>query len=262
MVNCVVPRARVSGNAVGLLFFALIAVSAVRGANPLVTDDADTVEAGHFQLNSGVQFARKGSELLISCPLNLVGGLNSRAELGATFGYVSRLGDGAAPDEQSADGVMDLLLASKWRLWQTAGNAFKLTARMDLKVPTASSHRGFGTGQVDVAAVLIGTRRFGHTSLDWNIGHSAINAAEGIFHDDHVFFGQAVRHELNEHWTLIGEAFAELPLGDEAAPAEIHFRGGAQWVVREEFLISALIGTAAGSQSPDVTGLIGFTFAF
>jgi len=61
--------------------------SAIFAVSPLVVDDADTVERGRLQLNAGWQVSRTGSESLFSLPINPVLGLNSRGELGATFGY-------------------------------------------------------------------------------------------------------------------------------------------------------------------------------
>jgi len=227
--------------------------------SPLTTDDADTVEAGRLQLNTGWQFSRTASVRLHALPINPVLGLSSRGELGATFGYQWRDGFGAAPATADADGVTDLTLATKWRLWQTKDESFKLAARLDLKVPTASEQRGLGTGNVDVGGVLVATRCWGRTCLDWNIGYTATDASRSVFGDDHWFFAQAIRYELDERWTLIGEAYALVP---HHGTVNVHFNGGAQFNVRENLLLSALIGSAVGRNSPDVTGYLGFTWVF
>lgn len=119
----------------------LLSQSMVFAVNPLVTDDADTVEPGHLQLSASWQLTRTGSASLYSPPLNPVLGRNSRGELGATFGYQWRTGPA------QADGVTDLAIATKWRLWHTEDNNFKVSARFDLKVPTASADRGLGHRQ-------------------------------------------------------------------------------------------------------------------
>ena len=247
-----------------LLLAACVLASApqTHAVSPLTTDDADTVEPGRLQLNAGWQFSRTASVRLHSIPINPVLGLSARAELGATFGYQWRDGFGSAPGQADPDGITDLTLAPKWRLWQTADDGFKLSVRLDLKLPTASEPRGFGTGHADVGAVLIATRCWGRTCLDWNIGYIAVNAWRGVFGDDQWFLGQAVRQQLTERWTLIGETNALLPQGNEGASANVHFNGGAQLTVRENFLVSALIGSAAGRNSADLTGYLGFTFVY
>ena len=234
----------------------LASAPAMNAVSPLVIDDADTVDPGHLQLNAGWLLARTGPVSLYSIPLNPVLGLNSRGELGAIFGYQWR--DGRI----EADGITDLAITTKWRLWQTEDNNFKVSARFDLKVPTASEHNGFGTGKTDTGVVLIATGCWGPTCLDWNIGYLANDLSDTVFSDDHWFLGQAVRHELNKRWTIIGEAFALLPQGDEGGSANFHLSVGAQLTVRENFLVSALIGSAAGSNSPDLTRYLGFTLVY
>jgi hypothetical protein len=67
------PRLVITFTVMLLLQNMLLAVS------PLVTDDADTVEAGKLQLNCDFQFVR----------------LTPRLELGAIFGYQRRDGSGS-----------------------------------------------------------------------------------------------------------------------------------------------------------------------
>jgi hypothetical protein len=69
-----------------LLFMRLLE-SVVFAVSPLVTDDADTVEAGKLQLNCDFQFVRTSSTSLYLLPINPVLGLTPRLELGAIFGY-------------------------------------------------------------------------------------------------------------------------------------------------------------------------------
>jgi hypothetical protein len=68
--------------------------AAVYAVSPLVVDDADTTEPGHFQLNPDFAFVHQGSVWLYSTPINPVVGLNSRTELGVIFGYQWRDGVG------------------------------------------------------------------------------------------------------------------------------------------------------------------------
>jgi hypothetical protein len=230
--------------------------SAIFAVSPLVVDDADTVERGRLQLNAGWQVSRTGSESLFSLPINPVLGLNSRGELGATFGYLWRSGS------SDADGVADLFIATKWHLWQTPDEKFKISARFDLKVPTASEHNDLGTGNWDTGIVFIATREWGRTSFDWNIGYSANDLSNGVFGDDHWLLGQAVRQQLSDRWTAIAEIFAILPHSNAGGSANIHFNGGAQLSVRDNLLVSALIGSAAGHNSPDLTSYLGFSFVY
>jgi hypothetical protein len=54
---------------------------------PLVTDDADPVDCGRLQFNSGLQFSRTASEKSYNYSVNPVWGITSRGEFGVAFGY-------------------------------------------------------------------------------------------------------------------------------------------------------------------------------
>jgi hypothetical protein len=242
--------------------FALIFVPSALAVSPLVTDDADTVEPQKLQVNAGGLFTKTAGEQLVAFPVNLITGVSSHGEIGATFGYQWRDGNGSAPDKSGASGSTDLFLGTKWQLWRTSDDAFKLSARLDLKLPVASRTRGFGSGDVDSGVVLIGTRSWGPTALDWNLGYVAVDLSHGVTADDHWFVGQAVRHELNEHWTIIGEVLGVFPQSGRGGSANFFFNAGAQYNVRKNFLISALLGSAAGHHSPDLTGYLGCTLVY
>jgi hypothetical protein len=244
------------------VFLIVAAAARTCAVVPLVTDDADTVEAGKWQLNAGWLFTQSASEKLLASPVNLVTGLNSHAELGITFGYQRRDGAGAGPDKNDASGVTDILVGNKWRLWQAADEKLKIGARFDLKLPTAPGSRGLGTGDFDTAVTMIATRSVGNTDIDWNVGYVALDLAHRHARDDHWFFGQAIRRKINDRWTLIGEIFATVPNTGSGGSSNFHFSAGPQFTARENLVISALLGSEAGHHSPDLTGYLGVTVVY
>ena len=224
---------------------------------PLATDDADPVDSGHLQFNSGLQFGRTASAKSYYYSVNPVWGITPRGEFGAAIGYQWQKRDGG-----SADGISDLILETKWRLLGRKTNPFKLTARFDLKLPTASELHGLGTGKPDADVILIATRNWGDTYLDWNLGYAAVDTTHANFNNDRWFLGQAARRQLNSRWTLIGDAYATFSQGGAGAPANLNFEGGVQFSCRENVLVSVLAGSAIGRDSPDLTGYLGFSWTF
>jgi hypothetical protein len=239
-----------------VLMSLLLSPLAAMAVAPLVTDDADTVDFGHLQFNSGFQLSRMASMKSYDGYVNPVFGIAPCGEFGATFGRQWQSGDG-----KDTAGISDLILETKWRLIGTATNLFKLSTRLDLKLPTASERLGLGTGKPDADIFLIATRNWGNTYLDWNIGHIVVDITHNNFHDNRWFLGQAMRRQLNDQWTLVGDAYATFSQGS-GAPANLNFEGGTQFNLRENFLFSALLGSAIGSHSPDLTGNVGFTWTF
>jgi Putative MetA-pathway of phenol degradation len=234
---------------------AVLASTAALAVAPLVVDDADPVDFKHLQLNSGLQFSRTASANVYDYLVNPVYGITSRSEFGVTFGYESQNGNG-----NDADGISDLILETKWRLIGTATNLFKLSVRFDLKLPTASER--LGTGETDGDVILIATRNWRNTYLDWNIGYTAVDASHTNFGDDGWFLGQALRQQLNNRWNLISDAYAMIPQGKSGGSANFNFEGGVQFNLRQNFLLSVLVGSAVGSNSPDLTGYCGFSWTF
>ena len=148
-----------------------------RAVSPLVVDDADTREAHHLQLNPDFAFVRQGSAWVYSIPINPVVGLNARTELGVIFGYQWRDGSGSTQRTGDANGISDLRIQSKICLWQCLDDKLKITTRLDIKLPTASEHRGLGTGNPDIGLVAIATHKNGKTNIDWNLGYHAIDVS-------------------------------------------------------------------------------------
>ena len=162
----------------------LLSHSMLLAVSPLVTDDADTVEAGKLQLNCDFQFVRTSSTSLYLVPINPALGLIPRLELGAIFGYQWRDGSGSFPTSIDADDLTDLTIAPKLRFWQGLEDKLKFGARMDLKLPIASDRHGLGTGNSDIGVVGIATYTIGKTRLDFNAGYYAINISRADFEDD------------------------------------------------------------------------------
>jgi Putative MetA-pathway of phenol degradation len=240
----------------------LLSQNMLLAVSPLVTDDADTVEAGKLQLNCDFQFVRTSSTSLYLVPFNPVLGLTPRLELGAIFGYLWRDGSGSIPTTNDADDLTDLTIGPKLRLWQGLEDKLKFGTRMDLKLPIASDRHGLGTGNSDIGGVGIAAYTIGKTSLDFNAGYYAIDISRADFDDDRWFVGQTIRQMLNEKWTLFAEVFAFLPNTRAGGDATWYFSGGPQWSVRKNVSFCPLAGSAAGHKSPDLTGTLEVTLTF
>lgn len=236
--------------------------NALFAVSPLVTDDADTVEPGKLQLNCDFFVVRTSSTSLYSVQTNPILGLNPRLELGAIFGYQWRVGSGSTPAARDADDLTDLTIAPKLRLWQGFEDKLKFAARLDVKLPLASQRRALGTGDPDAGLVGIATYKVGKISFDSNVGYYLIDVARADFENDRWFIGEAVRHELNKEWTVVAEAYGLLPNTRSGGYATWYFSGGPQWSIHENMVITALLGSAAGHKSPDLTGTFEITFGF
>ena len=249
---------RVRGTIGAVVVVALVLARSAGAVVPLTIDDADAVDWGHYQLNAGWQLQHLPSADLHVLPVNPVVGIASHGELGVTLGYAWRDGRGARRSGDDVDGITDLAIRTKWELGTHADDRLNLSVAIELDVPTGSAHRGLGTGHVDVGAVMIGTRTWGSTSCDWNVGYLVVDAGGTSISDDAWLVGQAVRHSLNDRWTAIGEAYGVLPHTDGGDHTGF-FDAGLQFQVTEHVLLSVLVGTAAGRGSPEFTSSFAVT---
>jgi outer membrane putative beta-barrel porin/alpha-amylase len=243
-----------------LLSVCLLVPVAAHAVSPLFTDDADTVPKGKFQLGSGVEYYKAGSLRRWSGLVNPVVGLNDRWEAGLNFGYQwqeHRDSSGTA----RADGVLDTMLATKWKWFDQTNHWFSLSTRLDFKIPTASDRRGLGTGNSDLGGVLIATKTVGATSFDFNVGYTLLVVGGSGLGDDEIFIGQTVRHALSERWTLVGEVFGRIPCSGER-DATANFNGGVQYFLKPNLVLEAAALTSVGRNSPDLTAYLGFTWVF
>jgi hypothetical protein len=234
----------------------LLSAGIARAVNPLVTDDATPVDFRQLQICTGWQFSRADAVDLDGYYLNPTIGITPRSELGLSFGYQWRDGP------ESANGITDLSAETKWLVWKTQNDPFRVSMRFDLKLPTASPALGLGTGTPDADVLLIATCSHTNTSLDWDIGYTKIDATHAVFSADRWFLGQTIRQQLNDTWTLMGEAYATIPNSSAGAPMNLNFDGGVQYSVKQNILLSLLVGSAAGRDSPELTANFCLTWYF
>ena len=76
------------------------------------------------------------------------------------------------PPQGSATGIGDLALALKWHLLEGAPVLGDFSVQPSVKLPTAPSASGLGTGTTDVAILLISSHAWGPVSADFNVGYT------------------------------------------------------------------------------------------
>jgi hypothetical protein len=106
------------------------------------------------------------------------------------------------------------------------------------------------------------TYQLGGRNFDWNVGYYAIDVSRARSRDDLWFVGHAVRQQVNKSWTILAETYVLLAHTGTGGHANFYFDGGAQWNISKNMIFSALIGSAAGHKSPDLTGTLELAFAY
>jgi len=139
---------------------------AVQPERPTVATHAYTVAPGWLEIEAGIEldrFAARSSGG--SGPVVVKVGLAPRLQFDLV-GAIQR------PAGAQTLGVGDLALALKWRLADRAPVVADFAVIPSLKLPTAPTASGLGTGTTDVGLLLVSSRQLGPVELDVNLGYT------------------------------------------------------------------------------------------
>jgi hypothetical protein len=139
---------------------------AVQPERPTVATHAYTVAPGWLEIEAGVELDRYADRTSGgSAPVVIKVGLSSRVQ----FDVVGAL---VRPPQAHVLGVGDLGVALKWRLTHGAPVVGDFTVIPSLKLPTAPTSSGLGTGTTDLGLVLVSSHQLGPVELDINVGYT------------------------------------------------------------------------------------------
>jgi outer membrane putative beta-barrel porin/alpha-amylase len=142
--------------------------------HPLITEDADTLRAGHVQAELGAERGtdRDGEKRTESTQLGvlLVAGLTGSLDL--VLGYPRlRIATTSGEGRTTAEGGGDLSLDFKWRFHREGATSFAL--KPGFTVPTGDETRGLGTGRSTYGLFLIGSFERAPWTLHTHAGYKA-----------------------------------------------------------------------------------------
>jgi hypothetical protein len=196
-----IPRApRIAAGVVGVVF----GIAAITSGQVLETETARPLAKGTFELggNLEVQTSSEGRELDV--PLVVAYGLTNQLELliepvassliAPTFGA-------------HAHGVGDTEVTTLWRLRPEAGGWPAFTVGGEVKVPTAES-RLIGTGKVDVAGILIASRRLGRVDTHANLTYTFVGQPAGASLTNIIGGAFAVEAAVGRRYRIFSEVLA------------------------------------------------------
>jgi hypothetical protein len=241
----------------GVVLILLLSPCLARAVDPLVVDDADIVDFKQVEFISGWQFSRVDRQDLNTYYVNPNIGIIPDVEFGTQFGYQW------LDSTPGVDGITDVAFDTKIGIWGKEDvTPFRLAVRFDADIPTASPRLGLGSGEPDADLFLIGTYTHKNSTLDWNMGYTKVNASRPVFNDDTWFVGQALTQQINDRWAVQAEAYAILPQGSASAPANLDYDAGPVYAITQNFLLTGVIGSGIGHNSPKLSTNFCFVWVF
>ncbi len=224
---------------------------------PLLTNDAEPVEVGKLQVETGVGYVSEDSTNRFDVPLNFTLGVLPGVEAGVGFG-----GQFQDHDENGEtafeEGLSDLTLGVKWKLLEQKDAFFDQAISGSVKLPTADRDRGLGTGKVDYDLTYILTRQINdEVGALFNLGYTWLGDDED---SDVVHYGPALTYQLTRKLQPVTELILETPVDGSGTSAGIN--GGFRYQLTEPLMLDAALGTHLAGDWPDWTATVGLTWTF
>ncbi|MGA2381945.1 MAG: hypothetical protein ABSG61_00790 [Gemmatimonadales bacterium] len=147
---------------------------AVQPERPTVATHAYTVAPGWLEIEAGVEFDRLANGTRSgSAPVVVKVGLAPRVQ----FDFVGAV---QRPAGGHTLGVGDLAVALKWRLTAQAPVVGDFAVIPSLKLPTAPTSSGLGSGTTDLGLVLVSSHQLGPVGLDVNLGYTRRSGPDSL----------------------------------------------------------------------------------
>ena len=189
------------------LFLCLLPLAAWAGP-PFITDDADPVDYGHYELIPFYSMDRASDGAEIQGPgADFNYGIWPEVHLNLSAVFTHEL----PATGGTAYGLGDLRLGAKWRLVDETSDRPELAVYPAVIFPTGDAHEGLGNGQVSYQFPVWIEKNWG----DWTSyggGGWTLNHAPGA--RDYFFGGWQIQRNLSEGTFVGGEIFAQ---GSDAA---------------------------------------------
>jgi hypothetical protein len=250
---------RMKGTHITALLCAAILVVApgAFAARPLFIEDVETTAEGTIDLEFGLSHANlvKGGRAQILPALSLTYGFPHNLDLGLNIERINSRPKG----ESRTEGFEDLHLAAKYWLPLSTDPPQGVAFSFDLKIPTASRHRGLSSGRTDETFTLIGTKAFNSLFFDLNFGYVLVDSPPKEKLKNRVLGGMAARWEMPyTAWMLVGEISGQSREA-KGEKNQADFKIGAMYEVHECLTLDAALGRGLLTTGASVEATVGLT---
>ncbi len=238
----------------GLVVFCSHCVFAAR---PLSTDDAGTVDKGHFELEAGLEYVNQADkEVVLS--LVLKRGILDNLDLGIELPY--KFIDFAAGTK--TDGFDDLKIITKYNFLEETDALPAMSVSFSLKTDSGNDDKSLGTGEREYAINTILSKSLDKITLHLNLGYVIKDDLPGQNLRDVLTYGLAVEYPLNDKLNLVGEITGENERRGDFDDNQMSGLVGFNYSVSESITYDLGMGFEIAEASPDFKVLSGLTIGF
>jgi hypothetical protein len=228
----------------------------VEAGPPLVVDDPETLDRGHFELFTSFLYTKAGSVRSYDTPTELTIGLAKGWECSINGAYQYRSDASSTPD--TVNGVLSLEVGTKVRLLtESPTMPVSLALSGKLRFPTSSNSKYADQGKPSGAGVLVIAKAFGDFSIGANVGYGVGGAQNRDVVSDAWFFGVVAQRVFAKKYTIFTEVYAMPQVGRFRA-AVINADGGLLWDLSDRYRITLLLGRGFRPGGAEFLANLGF----
>lgn len=236
-----------------LIFFIMTTSSFAYGARPLSTDDAGTVEKGHFEIESGFEYVKQNDEEY-NLSFVLKHGVIEDLDLGIEIPYkFIKFREG-----EDTNGVGDMTVTSKHSFLDESGGLPSLALSFSIKTETGNGEESLGTSEVDYGFNGIMSKEIGRFTAHLNIGYTFV----GEPGKDSFSYGWAMECPINENLNILGEIIGETIFDGDFDDNPCNGLVGLNSSITEMITFDCGMGFEISDASSDYTIVAGLTLGF
>lgn len=240
-----------------LIGFAIILPSVSYAARPISTDDADTVEGKHIEIESGFEYVKQADEennLSFALKYGVIKNLHLGVEIPYKFIELSENAD--------VNGIGDVIFSSKYHFLDETDQLPALALCCNIKTETGDKDKGLGSGEVDYTLTGIMTKEIRKFTTHVNFGYTIVGEGEGEKLDDIFSYGLAIEYPVNEKLNIAGEITGETTFDGDFDDNPFSGLVGCNYAFNEVATFDFGVGFEISEASPDYRIITGLTLGF
>jgi hypothetical protein len=225
-------------------------------ARPLATDDAGVVDKGHFEVESGLEYANQ-QDKEVALSLVIKRGVFDNLDLGIEIPYkFIDFGQGG-----KTDGFDDIKIISKYNFLEERDAFPAMSVSFSLKTDCGNDDKSLGTGEKEYTINTILSKSLDKVAMHFNLGYTIKDNLPGQNLRDVLTYGLAAEYPLNDKLNLVAEITGENErrgdFDDNPMSGLIGFNYSLNEIISYDMGFDFEISEA----SPDFKITIGFTFS-
>src|SRR5205807_9440494 len=242
-----------------LLFsFAVLCIAVIprcaraQAGPPLLTDDPETPDKGHWEINLVLTLRQTRDGRLFGAPLvDANYGLAERVQIKAEVPWLVRQDRNGG---RTQSGIGSTNIGIKWRFIDKERHGFSMSIypQLEFRLSAASVRKGLIESGAELRLPVEISRKYGKFAIDGEVGYQIVQRGK-----DEWIYGLAIERKVNKRLELVGEVHGESTrdLNDN----KIVFNVGGRCELSKRYTILFSSGRGLRHASGDVPTWIAYT---